>query len=175
MDSKNNLVNEPYSFENKNVFTIADQQSLMKRLMAPEAYPAKERFNLTADDYTLIYTHMSKLPKESDYPKYKPKEFWSTYAKMLYYGRAKDAMIDPNIRIFNKYGDSYGFIIDNAYFVDFENKVEFFLTAVVQSTEDGIYNDGKYEYQTVCYPFMKNIGQEIYNFELNRNKAICQT
>ena len=170
MDSNEKLVNEPYSFANKNVFTIADQQSLMKRLMAPEAFAAKERFNLTADDYKLIYTYMSKLPTESDYPKYDAKEFWPTYAKMLYYGRDKNAVLDPNIRIFNKYGDSYGFIIDNAYFVDFKNKVEFFLTAVVQSNEDGIYNDGKYEYETVCYPFMKNIGEEIYKYELNRAK-----
>lgn len=170
MDSNEKLVNKPYSFENKNVFSISDQQSLMKRLIAPEVYPAKERFNLTAEDYQLIYTHMSKLPTESDYPKYNAKEFWPTYAKMIYYGRDKNAVIDPNIRIFNKYGDSYGFIIDNSYFVDFKNNVEFFLTAVVQSNEDGIYNDGKYEYETVCYPFMKNIGQVIYNYELNRKK-----
>ncbi|TCC90492.1 hypothetical protein EZ428_14560 [Pedobacter frigiditerrae] len=170
MDSNDKLINEPYSFANKNVFTIADQQSLMKRLIMPEAYPIKERFNLTADDYKLIYTYMSKLPTESDFPKYDPKEFWPTYAKMLYYGREKEAVIDPNIRIFNKYGDSYGFIIDNSYFVDFKNKVEYFLTAVVQSNEDGIYNDNKYEYETICYPFMKNLGRTIYEFELNRNK-----
>ncbi len=136
----------------------------------PEAYPVKERFNLTAEDYKLIYTYMSKLPTESDFPKYDPKEFWPTYAKMLYYGREKEAVIDPNIRIFNKYGDSYGFIIDNSYFVDFKNKVEYFLTAVVQSNEDGIYNDSKYEYETVCYPFMKNLGRTIYELELNRKK-----
>ena len=105
-----------------------------------------------------------------DSPKYNAKEFWPTYAKMIYYGRDKNAVIDPNIRIFNKYGDSYGFIIDNSYFVDFKNNIEFFLTAVVQSNEDWIYNDGKYEYETVCYPFMKNIGQLIYNYELNRKK-----
>ncbi|NQX30869.1 serine hydrolase [Pedobacter boryungensis] len=170
MDSNEKLVNEPYSFENKNVFTVADQQSLMKRLIMPEAYPTNERFNLTPEDYKLIYTYMSKYPTESDYPKYNEKEFWSTYAKMLYYGREKNAVLDPNIRIFNKYGDSYGFIIDNSYFVDFKNKVEYFLTAVVQSNEDGIYNDGKYEYETVCYPFMKNLGRTIYEYELNRAK-----
>ncbi|TKC10245.1 serine hydrolase [Pedobacter polaris] len=170
MDSKDQLVNEPYSFANKNVFTIADQLSLMKRLMMPEAYPVKERFNLSIEDYKLIYTYMSKLPTESDYPKYDPQEFWPTYAKMLFYGREKEAFLDPNIRIFNKYGDSYGFIIDNSYFVDFKNKVEYFLTAVVQSNEDGIYNDNKYEYETVCYPFMKNLGRAIYEFELNRKK-----
>ncbi|MNK34398.1 hypothetical protein D3C87_529040 [compost metagenome] len=168
MDSNEQLINKPYSFENKNVFTIADQQSLMKRLMIPEAYPAKERFNLTKADYQLVYTYMSKLPTESNYPTYDPKEFWPTYAKMLFYGREKNAVMEPNIQIFNKYGDSYGFIIDNAYIVDAKNKVEFFLTAVVQSNEDGIYNDGKYEYETVCYPFMKNLGRSIYEYELQR-------
>ena len=168
MDSNEKLINEPYSFENKNVFIMADQQAMMKRLMIPEAYAEKDRFKLTAEDYQLIYTYMSMLPTESDYPKYNAKEFWHTYAKMLYYGRDKSAIINRDLKIFNKYGDSYGFIIDNAYFLDKKNKVEFFLTAVVQSNEDGIYNDGKYEYTTVCYPFMKNIGQEIYNYELNR-------
>jgi hypothetical protein len=171
IDGNEQLVNKPYSFENKNVFAIEDQQSLMKRLMMPEAYPAKQRFNLKPEDYQLIYTFMSKLPTESDFPKYDPKEFWPSYAKMSFYGREKDATLEPNIRIFNKYGDSYGFIIDNAYIVDFKNKVEFFLTAVVQSNEDGIYNDGKYEYETVCYPFMKNLGRSIYEYELNRKKA----
>jgi Beta-lactamase enzyme family len=170
MDSKEQLVNKPYSFEHKNVFTIKDQQSLMMRLMMPEAYPVKERFKLSADDYQLIYTYMSKFPTESNYPKYDPKEFWPTYAKMLFYGRDKNAVIAPHIRIFDKYGDSYGFIIDNSYFVDFKNGVEFFLTAVIQSNEDGIYNDGKYEYETVCYPFMKNLGRSIYEYELNRKK-----
>ena len=136
----------------------------------PEAFKTSERFDLTVDDYKLIYTYMSKLPTESDYPKYNEQEFWPTYAKMIFYGREKNIALDENIRIFNKYGDSYGFIIDNAYFVDFKNNIEFFLTAVVQSNEDGIYNDGKYEYETVCYPFMKNIGKEIYEFEMSRKK-----
>jgi hypothetical protein len=171
MDSTDRLVKKPFSLANKNAFAIADQQNLMRKLMFPEAFPAKARFNLTPGDYKLIYTYMSKLPTESDYPKYNPSEFWPAYAKMLYYGRDKNAEIDPNIRIFNKYGDSYGFIIDNSYFVDFKNNVEFFLTAVVQSNEDGIYNDGKYEYETVCYPFMKNLGKVIYNHELSRPKA----
>lgn len=170
MNSKDQLVLEPYSFANKNVFTIADQHSLMKRLMMPEAFAKKERFNLTAANYKLIYTYMSKLPTESDYPKYDKEEFWPTYAKMLYYGREKMATIDPSIRIFNKYGDSYGYIIDNSYFVDFKNKIEFFLTAVVQSNEDGIYNDNKYEYESVCYPFMKNLGRSIYEVELSRTR-----
>lgn len=170
MDSKDNLVMKPYSFENKNVFTIEDQHLLLKKLMFPMAFPKKERFNLSQADYTLIYTYMSEYPTESSFPKYNQSEFWPTYAKMLFYGREKQATPLSNVRIFNKYGDSYGFIIDNSYLVDFKNGVEFLLTAVVQSNEDGIYNDSKYEYETVCYPFMKNLGQEIYQYELNSKK-----
>jgi hypothetical protein len=170
MDSTEHLVNKPFNLENKNAFSISDQQAMMRKLISPEAFPENERFNLTTEDYKLIYTQMSKLPTESIYPSYNATEFWPAYAKMLYYGREKDAVIEPNIRIFNKYGDSYGFIIDNAYIVDLKNKVEFFLTAVIQSNDDGIYNDNKYEYETVCYPFMGNIGRIIYQYELERKR-----
>lgn len=170
IDSGERLVNKPFSLENKNAFAISDQQALMKRLMYPEAFPKDKRFNLKADDYKLIYKYMSMLPPASEYPKYDAGEFWPAYAKMLYYGREKNASFNPDLTIYNKYGDSYGFIIDNAYFKDSKNKVEFFLTAVVQSNEDGVYNDGKYEYETVCYPFMKNIGRLIYEYELSRKR-----
>jgi len=169
MDSTDKLVNKPFSLAGKNAFAINDQQTLMQKLIFPEAFPAKERFNLKPEDYKLVYTYMSKYPTESDYPRYDPEEFWPTYAKMLYYGR-ENISPDPNIRVFNKYGDSYGYIIDNSYFVDFKNGIEYFLTAVVQSNEDGIFNDNKYEYDTVCFPFMKNLGRSIYEAELKRNK-----
>ncbi|GAA4206643.1 hypothetical protein GCM10022289_27910 [Pedobacter jeongneungensis] len=169
LDSTDKLVNKPFSLAGKNAFAINDQQKLMQKLIFPEAFPVKERFNLTPEDYKLIYTYMSKYPTESDFPKYDPKAFWATYAKMLYYGREQETP-DPDIRIFNKYGDSYGYIIDNSYFVDFKNGIEYFLTAVVQSNEDGIFNDNKYEYDTVCFPFMKNLGRTIYDLELKRNK-----
>lgn len=168
MDSTEHLVNKPFNLADKNAFSIKDQQSMMKRLMYPNAFPEREHFNLKPADYELIHTYMSKLPTESDYPAYDPKEFWPTYAKMLYYGREKDAALNPDLKIFNKYGDSYGYIIDNAYFKDEKNNIDFFLTAVVQSNEDGIYNDGKYEYDTVCFPFMKNLGRVIYTYELGQ-------
>ena len=165
IDSTEKLVNKPFELSNKNAFGLKNQQSMMKRLMYPNAFPAVERFNLTPSDYELIYTYMHMLPGQSDYPAYNPKEFWPTYAKMLYYGREKEVKLNPDLKIFNKYGDSYGYIIDNAYFKDEKNKIEFFLSAVVQSNEDGIYNDGKYEYDTVCFPFMKNLGRMIYAYE----------
>jgi hypothetical protein len=170
MDSSDRYVAKPFNMANKNAFSLTDQQVVMKKLLFPEAFPLADRFNLKADDYPLIYKYMSMYPTESDYPHYDPAEFWPLSAKFLLYGADKDASPDPNIRVFNKYGDSYGFIIDNTYIVDFDKKVEFMLTAVVQSNEDGVYNDGKYEYKEVCYPFMKNLGRVLYEYELKRKR-----
>ena len=61
----------------------------------------------------------------------------------------------PNhIRVFNKVGVAYGYVIDNAYIVDLEAGVEFMLSAIIYTNEDGIFNDDKYEYETIALPFM---------------------
>jgi hypothetical protein len=94
---------------------------------------------------------------------------YDAYCKFLMYGEDKEP-IPSNIRIFNKVGDAYGYLIDNAYVVDFENKVEFLLSAVINTNTDGVYNDNQYEYETLGFPFMKNIGQTVYQYELKRRR-----
>jgi hypothetical protein len=170
LDKKEKLVMKPFDFSDKNVYTIADQQSVLKRLLFPEVFPQNEQFNLTKDQYKLIYHYMSMYPTESKHPTYNPPEYFPAYCKWLFYGGDSTAVMEPHIRIFDKIGDSYGYDVDNAYIVDFKNKVEFILTAVVQSNDDEIYNDNKYEYKTVCLPFMKNLGRVIYQYELKRQK-----
>lgn len=170
LDKNDKLIMEPYDFREKNVYSIADQQMVLKRLLFPETFPKKQRFNLTKEQYQLIYRYMSMYPTESKKPTYNPPAYYPAFCKYLFYGQDSLAKMDPNIRIFNKIGDSYGYDVDNIYLVDFKNKVEFMLTAVVQSNEDGIYNDNKYEYTTVCQPFLRNLGQTVYQYELNRHK-----
>lgn len=170
LDNNDKLVMEPYDFSHNNVYPLADQQSVLRRLLFPDAFPKEQQYNLTAEQYRFIYRYMSMWPTESKHPTYSPPEYFPAYCKWLFYGGDSLAVINPNIRIFNKIGDSYGYDIDNAYIVDFKNKVEFMLSAVVQSNEDGIYNDNKYEYKTVCLPFMRDLGQMIYQYELKRDR-----
>ncbi len=170
IDKSDQLVMKPFDFSKSNVYPLADQQAVLKRLLFPEVFPENECFNLTADDYQLIYHYMSMFPTESKYPSYSRPDYYPAYCKFLFYGADSLATIDPDIRIFNKVGDSYGFDIDNAYIVDFKNKVEFMLSAVVQSNDDDIYNDDKYEYKTVCLPFMRDLAQTIYQLELKRER-----
>ncbi|TPE46441.1 serine hydrolase [Pontibacter mangrovi] len=163
------LVNEPMDFSAKNYISVEVLQGILKSILFPEAVPAEQRFNLTPEDYAFLYKYMSMLPRESDYPAYDPQEYPDSYVKFLMFGNGKERLPE-NIRIFNKIGDAYGFMIDNAYIVDFENKVEFMLTAVIYVDEDQIFNDDKALYEEVGFPFMKNLGQAFYKYELDRKK-----
>lgn len=159
---------KPLDFSLKNAYPLQAQHEFLKRLLLPEAFPAKDRFLLSKDDYAFLYRYMSMYPTESKDPVYS-NEF-ATYCKFLYYGSEKNAVLNPSIRIFNKVGDAYGFLLDNAYVVDFDKKIEFIVTAVLLCNEDEIFNDERYDYDTIGFPFYKNLGQVIYDFEAKRPK-----
>lgn len=170
LDKNGDLIAKPIDFTDKNVFQLSDQHELMKRLFFPESFSSKKRFFLTQNDYDFLYTYMSKFPTESKIPIYTAPDYYPAYCKFLFYGADKNEYINPNVRIFNKVGDAYGYAIDNAYFIDYQTKVEFILSAVIQSNNDQIYNDDKYEYEDICFPFLKNLGQKVYEHELKREK-----
>ena len=164
------LVQKPFDFTYKNFYSLTDQQQLLRAVLFPETVSPNSRFNLTDEDYKFIYQYMSQLPTETMYPPYyRDTAYHEARCKFLMYGAGKEA-IPKQIRIFNKIGNAYGFLIDNAYVVDFENGVEFMLSAVINVNTDEIYNDGKYDYETIGYPFMKKLGQLIYHYELDRSR-----
>jgi hypothetical protein len=165
------LVNEPFDFSIKNRFTLTELHSIVRSIMFPESVPIKKRFNLTKDDYDFLRLYMSMMPEESTFPFYDKKENWDTYVKFLYYG-SESGKSEPNIRIFNKVGDAYGFLIDGAYLADYKNGVEFLLSAIIYCNSDGIFNDDKYDYDSVGFPFMKHIGQTIYEYERTRVRKV---
>ena len=163
------LINEPMDFSHKNSIGLESlHRSLMSIIFPMEFYPAN-RFNLTKVDYNFLYQFMSKYPQESDFPYYGGK-YEDDYCKFLMYA-GTNQNIDRNIRIYNKIGLAYGFMIDIAYIVDFENKIEFMLGAVIYVNENEILNDGQYEYEEIGFPFMRDLGQLFYKHELERERA----
>ena len=166
----NELVNEPFDFSSKNYFALEDQHRLLKTLFFPEQVPASQRFNLTPDDYKFMYQYMSQFPVETSFPEHYTDDYYDGYAKFLLFGATK-TRLPRHIRLFNKVGDAYGFLLDNAYIADFEKGIEFMLTAVIYCNEDEIFNDNKYDYETVGFPFMANLGKTIFEYELNRKRA----
>ncbi|RAJ10408.1 beta-lactamase family protein [Chitinophaga skermanii] len=169
-NSQDSLINEPMDFTRHNTVPLLDLQQILTSIIFPQSVPLSQRFQLTGSDTKLLLTAMSELPRESRSPIYDTTEFFDSYTKFFFFkdGRQK---IPSNIRVFNKTGWSYGYLTDVAYIVDFEHEVDFMLSGTIYVNRDGILNDNKYEYEELGYPFFREIGEIIYNYELQRNRA----
>jgi hypothetical protein len=168
-NNQDSLVMQPMDFSVKNRIYLNDLHHILQSVIFFEQTPTFKRFNLTKEDRNFLLHWMHTPPTESQYPTYDSADYWPSYCKFMYMG-AEKGPIPSNIKIFNKPGDAYGFLLDISYIVDTLNKVEFMLSAVIYCNEDGIINDSQYDYEQVGYPFYKNLGHLIYDYELKRKK-----
>ena len=170
LDRHDSLIHQPMDFTRHNNFPLEDAQQILQSVLFPESVKAKQRFRLKADDYRFLYRYMSEYPHESIHPHYDPVEYFDSYTKFFLF-KAGRTPIPSYIRVFNKPGWAYGFLTDIAYIVDFKNNVEFMLTGTIYVNSDGVLNDDKYDFDTIGYPFFKEVGDIIYKHELERKKA----
>ena len=168
MDRNGSIINEPFDFTMHNNISLYDLQQILQSLIFPSSVPKHQRFGITGDDRRFLLQYLSQYPYETPYPKYDHAKFYDSYAKFFF--RDSTKQIPNGLRIFNKTGWAYGFLTDVSYVVDFSNKIEFMLTATVYLNQDGILNDGKYEYDEIGYPFLYQLGQLIYQHELKRDR-----
>jgi Beta-lactamase enzyme family len=169
-DRHDSLIQAPMDFTRHNNFPLEDAQQIMQSVLFPQSVPAARRFHLNDDDYRFLYQYMSEYPVESASPHYDTAIFFNGYTKFFFF-RAGHSPIPPYIRSFNKPGWSYGFATDIAYIADFRNKVEFMLSGTIYVNRDGILNDDKYEYEEIAYPFFREIGNIVYQYELHRKRS----
>ena len=166
------LIDAPMDFSGKNFFNISEQHLFLQQIMFPRNINSDKKLYLRAEDFDFLYEWMSKLPRESRYPFYSDYDKYPDgYCKFLMFGDS-NKKIPNHIRIYNKVGMAYGFLIDNAYIVDTKNKIEFFLTASVYSNDNQILNDNQYEYNELTLPFLAELGEKVYNYELSRKRNI---
>jgi beta-lactamase class A len=163
------LVQGPMDFSKKNRISLEDLHNILIGLVFPNKVRAAQRFNITEEDRLFVLKYMSQYPSESDYPPYAADtaNYWPAYCKFVLYGRDKGDLPE-HIRIFNKVGDAYGQMTDVAYVVDFKNQIEFFVSASIYCNSDGILNDDKYDYERLGLPFMKHLGEVLFDYELKR-------
>ena len=160
----------PLDLSQKNAFALPDLQRLLRTVLFPETVPAARRLRLEPEDYALLREALSQLPRESPHPRYDVAHYPDTYMKFLL-GGGGTTPLPPGVRVFNKIGEAYGFLIDNAYVVDAEKGVEFLLSAVIYVNADGVLNDDKYEYDSVGFPFLRDLGRRVYEAECRRALA----
>lgn len=166
MDHNGEIIMKPFDFRTKNFISLQNLHDILQAVLFPKAVAPSRRFNLTEADYDLLYRAMFEYPRESNFPKYNKPD---NYVKYWIFGDSTENIPD-HIRVFNKIGGAYGFLTDIAYIVDFENKVEFMLAGTIHVNANQIFNDGVYEYDKIGLPFFAELGELIYEYELNRKR-----
>jgi hypothetical protein len=165
-DARDSLILEPIDFTGANNLPLEYLQQILQSVLFPESVPARQRFNLSQDDDRFLYQYLSQYPSETNYPKYDSSAYYDSYVKFFF--RQGSHQMPSYIRVFNKVGWAYGFLIDVSYVADFKNNIEYMLTATVYVNSDGVLNDDKYDYDETGWPFMKELGKTIYQYELKR-------
>jgi hypothetical protein len=150
-----------FSFYDKNVMNLTDLQNCLVRIVRPDIkLAAGEPFDLTDAQRTLLMDALSQYPGDSKNPVFPRDKYPDEYCKYFLPGLARVVPKD-HLKVYDKVGQAYGFVIDNAYVVDTSTKRAFFLSATVWADSDGILNDDKYDYDTLSVPLMADIAEII--------------
>ncbi|MBA3683515.1 MAG: serine hydrolase [Bacteroidetes bacterium] len=160
----------PKDFSDHNYLTPNDLHTLMKKIVFNEFFKEAEQLPLSNDNRKFMLKQLGMYPKESEHPKYDKKIFYDTYKKYFLYASAVATVKQDSIRMFNIVGRAYGFLIDCAYIVDYKNKVEYLLTASIYVNQRGVVGSGRYEYDQIGLPFLKDLSWSIYNYEKQRER-----
>lgn len=169
MNAQNKKINEPKDFTNMNYISLQNIHSILQRLVFNDYVPKDLQFKINKDDQDFLLKHLTMYPRESAHPTYN-KTYFDSYKKYFMYGDSKKPITNEDIKITNIVGQSYGFMVDCAYIQNKKENVEFMLSAVIYTNNNQIMNDGKYEYNTIALPFLAELGRQVYDFELKRNK-----
>lgn len=174
---KANIINEKLiktgrDFTNSNYLPLNDVHIMIQSLIFPQSAAEPYKFKLSEDDFSFIRKYMRMYPRQSAYEEYRSGSgYFDAYKKYLFYGRSEEIEGNENFRIYNVVGMSYGFLADCAYFADLKNNVDFFLSAVIYTNKSEVINSGNYEYKSIGLPFLKELGELIYNYEIKRKKV----
>lgn len=158
------LVMAPLDFSKRNFYSLQDMENTLKRIIFPNKFPANQRFDLVKEDYEYLRKCISAVPSEYDF--YKDEKYVDGYAKYFLVGGTKDR-IPGEVKIFNKAGESYGYLVDCAYIENKDKNIGFFLTAVIYVNKDQLF-DGTYEYNEKGFPFMNRLSKMVYDAQTKK-------
>ena len=158
-------VEGPMDFSKKNRLSLLSLHRILQSVMFPESLPASSRFNLSEEDLSFLRGLMSATPSSAGYPPYDRETYYDTYCKFLYFGSDPAVSIPADMKVYNKVGDAYGHLLDIACFEDLQTGNRFLLSAVVYCNSDGVLNDNRYDYDSLGFPLLREIGRRVFDHE----------
>jgi hypothetical protein len=160
---KGEILDESLNFSEKNRSSITDMHNLIKYIFYPEIFDSTNTFNLNVEDYDFLRYWMSRFTYEDIGEKFIGDEkFFETYNKFFIHGD-EQSLSNEQIRVYNKIGQAYGTSIDNGLIKNYQDNVEFILTATIYTNKNKVINDNLYEYDDLAVPFLAKLSRAIYN------------
>ena len=160
---KGEILDESLNFSEKNRSSITDMHNLIKYIFYPEIFDSTNTFNLNVEDYDFLRYWMSRFTYEDIGEKFIGDEnFFETYNKFFIHGDEQNVS-NEQIRVYNKIGQAYGTSIDNGLIKNYQDNVEFILTATIYTNKNKVINDNLYEYEDIAIPFLAKLSRAIYN------------
>ena len=161
------IVSGSLDFSQKNRHSIRDMHNLLKRIIFPSKLDKENVFNLNVEDYDFLRYWMSRYTYEDLGDKFRnDKKYFDSYNKFFIHG--SDTVVNNrNTRVYNKLGQAYGTSVDNAYIRNYQDDIEFFLTATIYTNKNKTINDNVYEYDQIAIPFLSKLSQTLYSQQID--------
>ena len=161
------IVSGSLDFSQKNRHSIRDMHNLLKRIIFPSKLDNENVFNLNVEDYDFLRYWMSRYTYEDLGDKFRnDKKYFDSYNKFFIHG--SDTVVNNrNTRVYNKLGQAYGTSVDNAYIRNYQDDIEFFLTATIYTNKNKTINDNVYEYDQIAIPFLSKLSQTLYSQQID--------
>lgn len=153
-------VEGPMSFREKCALSLSDLQRLLAAIVLPTLDVGVDRQALGLDDADRAFLRatLGEAPAELSPTRWGGAEYAETRFRPTLGGVLK-VRPRPALEVRGKAGRAYGFHVENAYYRDRRTGRSFFLAAAVYANDDGVLNDGRYEYGRVSEPFFTALGE----------------
>lgn len=153
----------PHDFSHANFLPLADSLRMLQAFVTPESVPAAERWRIDGALRARLLRALALRPRDSVSPVYPESDYPDGHARWFFVGG--HARYPDGLSVSGKSGMAYGSLSEVAYVVDRESGVECMLAASIRVNADGIYNDDRYEYDTVGIPFMAAWARAVLDVE----------
>jgi hypothetical protein len=161
------LITGPHDFSKTNYISLNDTQQMLKAIVDPTSVPAQQRWAIPELMRQQILKIMAMMPRESLDPVYPEAEYADGYCRFFILGDVKTRKPE-SLTLIGKVGEAYGYLTDVEYISDIGSKWECYLSANIYVNADGIFNDDKYEYESIGYPFLAALGRAVWQVINNK-------
>lgn len=158
------VVPRAHDFSYGNFVALADSLRMLQAFVIPDSVPERQRWRIAGPLRDQLLHALALRPRDSGDPAYPERDYPDGHARWFFVGAGNDRYPD-GLGVFGKSGMAYGYLSEIAYVVDRTGGAEFMLGAVIHANADGIYNDDRYEYDTVALPFLAALGRAVLKVE----------